>query len=281
MSRLLLCTDLDRTLLPNGQAPESAGAREVFARLVSHAEVQLVYVTGRDPDLVAEAIATWELPDPDLLIANVGTTIVSSAKGRWEKWTRWDDAIAGDWSGHSTEDLNGLLGGLSGLDLQDASRQADFKLSYFTPSGPEGLALAHATRERLAQAGIKANVIWSVDESIGLGLLDVLPASATKRQAIEFVMAEWGFGLDEVVFAGDSGNDLDVLVSPIAAVLVANASEDLRKVIKEQAKAQGWDTSLYCARGGALGMNGNYAAGILEGVLHFHPEWAELLKDET
>ena len=95
MSRLLLCTDLDRTLLPNGQAPESAGAREVFARLVSHAEVQLVYVTGRDPDLVAEAIATWELPDPDLLIANVGTTIVSSAKGRWEKWTRWDDAIAG------------------------------------------------------------------------------------------------------------------------------------------------------------------------------------------
>ncbi len=27
---LLLCTDLDRTLLPNGEAPESSRAREVF-----------------------------------------------------------------------------------------------------------------------------------------------------------------------------------------------------------------------------------------------------------
>jgi sucrose-6F-phosphate phosphohydrolase len=281
MSRLLLCTDLDRTLLPNGRAPESAGAREAFARLVSHAEVQLVFVTGRDPGLAAEAIATWELPEPDLLIANVGTTIVSPAGERWEKWIRWDEAIAGDWSGHSTKDLSGLLGGLPGLDLQDASRQAAFKLSYFTPSGPDGQALAQATRERLAQAGIKANVIWSVDESNGLGLLDILPASATKRQAIEFVMAEWNFRLDEVVFAGDSGNDLDVLVSPIPAVLVANASSELREVVMERAEAQKWDSSLYCARGGVLGMNGNYAAGILEGVLHFHPDWGEVLKEGT
>lgn len=281
MSRLLLCTDLDRTLLPNGQAPESAGAREKFARLVSRAEVKLVYVTGRDPGLVDEAIAGWKLPEPDLVIANVGTTIVAPSEDGWEKWTSWDEAIAGDWAGHSPTKLMGLLGGLSGLELQDESRQATFKLSYFTPSGSAGSALAQATRQRLAKEGIKANVIWSVDESNGLGLLDVLPASATKRQAIEFVMAAWGYGLDEVVFAGDSGNDLDVLVSPIPAVLVANASAELRQEAREQSTAQGWDASLFCAKGGALGMNGNYAAGILEGALHFHPEGAQWLAEGT
>jgi len=275
MKRLLLCTDLDRTLLPNGCAPESANAREVFARLVSHQMVKLVYVTGRDPGLVSEAIATWEIPEPDLLIADVGTTIADRAVGRWEKWTHWENTIARDWAGRATEDLKELLNGIAGLTLQDASRQAAFKLSFFTPAGTAGSDIAQVTRERLEAAGVKANVVWSMDESTGRGLLDVLPVSATKRLAIEFVMARWGYGFDEVVFAGDSGNDQDVLVSPIPAVLVANAADELRASVQAQAKA------LYCARGGVLGMNGNYAAGILEGVLHFHPEWMQWLKEGT
>lgn len=274
MKRLLLCTDLDRTLLPNGSAPESAGARKVFERLVSHQMVKLVYVTGRDPGLVSEAIITWKIPEPDLLIADVGTTIADRANGRWEKWTQWEETIARDWAGRSTEDLKELLSGLAGLTPQDASRQTAFKLSFFTPAGAAGSDIARVTRERLGAAGVKANVVWSMDDATGKGLLDVLPISATKRLAIEFVMARWGYEFGEVVFAGDSGNDQDVLVSPIPAVLVANATDELRATVQAQAKAK----ALYCARGGALGMNGNYAAGILEGVLHFHPEWTQWLK---
>ncbi len=281
MKPLLLCTDLDRTLLPNGQAPESGDAREIFAQLVAQPAVKLVYVTGRNPQLVSEAIATWEVPVPDLLIANVGTTIAAPSGDHWDQWTHWDELIARDWAGHTTEDLKGLFEDLSGLTLQDASGQGAFKLSYFTPVGTEGEALAKLVRRRLAAAGTRANVIWSVDDTAGSGLLDILPAAATKRLAIEFAMSEWGFGPDEVVFAGDSGNDRDVLVSPIAAVLVANAGPDLRSALVEQAKAAGLEAFLYCADGGALGMNGNYAAGILEGVLHYHPEWAELLKERA
>jgi hypothetical protein len=36
---------------------------------------------------------------------------------------------------------------------------------------------------------------------------------------------------------------------------------------------------LYLARGGLLEMNGNYSAGILEGVAHYHPELLELFSD--
>ena len=55
-TRLLLCSDLDRTLLPNGQQPESPGARERFTRFVPRPEVNLVYVTGRHRQLVEQAI---------------------------------------------------------------------------------------------------------------------------------------------------------------------------------------------------------------------------------
>ena len=45
--RLLLCTDLDRTLIPNGPQPESPGARDRFAALAGSPHVVLAYVTGR------------------------------------------------------------------------------------------------------------------------------------------------------------------------------------------------------------------------------------------
>jgi HAD superfamily hydrolase (TIGR01484 family) len=281
MKRLLLCTDLDRTLLPNGHATESAGAREIFAHLVSHQAVKLVYVTGRDPGLVNEAIASWGIPEPDLLIADVGTTIADRAGGRWGKWLQWEDVIARDWAGRSTEDLKELLNGLAGFTLQDASRQAAFKLSYFTPAGTAGADIAQEASRRLKAAGVRANVVWSMDDATGMGLLDVLPVSATKRLAIEFVMERWRYRRGEVVFAGDSGNDQDVLVSPIPAVLVANATAELRTSVQGRARAKRLAKNLYCARGGALGMNGNYAAGILEGVLHFQPEWTKWLKEGT
>jgi len=44
------------------------------------------------------------------------------------------------------------------------------------------------------------------------------------------------------------------------------------------ARAAGTLETLYLARGDFLGMNGNYAAGILEGCVHFFPEtkaWIE------
>jgi hypothetical protein len=44
--------------------------------------------------------------------------------------------------------------------------------------------------------------------------------------------------------------------------------------VVEQATAEarrlGTAEHLYLARGGFLGMNGNYSAGILEGIGHFH-----------
>jgi hypothetical protein len=278
MNRLLLFTDLDRTLLPNGSEPESPGARERFTSLAARPEIELAYVTGRDPARVDEAISTWNVPVPDLLLADVGSTIASRRGKRWERLPSWDAIQAADWSDRSPEALQRLLRGMHGLTLQEPCRQTRFKLSYLTPGGDDGTAVAESVRSRLVEARVRANVIWSLDDSTGDGLLDVLPGAASKLLAIEFVLRERSRTRSQALFAGDSGNDLDVLVSSIPAVLVANAGDEMRESAVRQAEANGNKSALYCARGGALGMNGCYAAGILEGVLHYHPELAPILE---
>jgi len=125
---------------------------------------------------------------------------------------------------------------------------------------------------RLRARDVRATLVSSVDEATGTGLLDVLPAGATKLHAVEFVRTRLGFAAEHVVYAGDSGNDLPVLTSGVPAVLVANAADDVRAMALELARAAGHERALYLARGGHLGMNGNYCAGVLEGVAHYRPE---------
>ncbi|NNE62529.1 MAG: haloacid dehalogenase, partial [Gammaproteobacteria bacterium] len=73
--RLLISTDLDRTLIPNGPQPESSMARQRFARLAERPEVSLVYISGRDQKLVNRAVRNFCLPVPDYVISDVGSSM--------------------------------------------------------------------------------------------------------------------------------------------------------------------------------------------------------------
>jgi len=118
-----------------------------------------------------------------------------------------------------------------------------------------------------ARLGVQANFIWSADEVTEVRLLDILPVCANKLHAIRHIMQLNQFELNNTVFAGDSGNDMEVMRSEIQSVLVANAEPELKK----WALANECD-SLYVAKGGMWNLNGNYRSGILEGVSHFWPD---------
>ncbi len=278
--RILLCTDLDRTLLPNGAEPESPAARKCFARLAARPELCLAYVTGRHRSLVEQAIRNYFLPAPDFVLADVGTTIYETRGGDWAVWPEWTEEISKDWAGHDHAQLQRLFADLKTLRMQEMSKQNTYKLSYYVPLQADRMVLKQEMRERLESVGVSASLVWSVDDPAGVGLLDVLPKRATKLHAIEFLMQRQGFSREETVFAGDSGNDLPVLVSPLQSVLVANAAQDVREQARQIAARNGNDGTLYMAKGGYRGMNGNYAAGILEGLSHFRPEteqwWSEM-----
>ena len=276
--QILICTDLDRTLLPNGKQPESSEARAIFTRLVSRPEIALAYVSGRHRKLVEDAIRDYDLPLPDWVVGDVGTTIYQVCAGEWRHWSEWEENVAADWRGLTANDLQSLFTGLPSLQLQEESKQNRYKLSYYLPIQTDICALQREMSRRLNLAGITASLIYSVDEASSTGLLDVLPALATKHHAVEFLMQHQGFDYTNTVFAGDSGNDLPVLASPIHSVLVANADIEVAEQAKIQALQQGTMAALYLAQGGFLGMNGNYSAGILEGVAHYHPDirlWME------
>ena len=86
------------------------------------------------------------------------------------------------------------------------------------------------------------------------------------------------------VFCGDSGNDIEVLVSPIPAVLVANSQPQVCDLARKLATENGHAEQLYIARGDFMGMNGNYSAGMLEGVAHYHPhtlDWMDIHRGGT
>ena len=267
MRRFLLCTDMDRTLIPNGAAPESAAARPLFARLAARPEATIAYVTGRHRALVEQAIREYRLPVPDFVIADVGSTIFEVEDGDWRQWDDWSREIDPDWADMGADDLYRLLPDMPELTLQEPEKQNRHKLSFYVPLSADAPGLMARIDGILKDSGIRANLIWSEDEQTGVGLLDILPVGANKRHAIEFMMERNGFDDGNTVFAGDSGNDLDVLLSPIHAVLVANASDDVR-----DAARGGTAATLYLARGGYLGMNGNYCAGVLEGLAHFLPD---------
>lgn len=264
---ILLATDLDRTLLPNGSQPESPAARQRFRRLAERPEVRLAYVTGRHREWVEAAIAEYALPWPDFVIADVGTSLYEIDAHDWRQVQDWQQAIALDWGGRSHAELAASVGEIPGLRLQEAVRQGACKLSYYAPPLIDPAELLSRLRKRLEASGARVNLVWSIDETTATGLLDVLPASASKLHALEFLRERLGIARDRTVFAGDSGNDMEVLVSDIPAVLVANAQESVRA----EAVAHADRAKLYLARGGLLGMNGNYSAGILEGVIHFIP----------
>ncbi len=275
---LLLATDLDRTLLPNGGQPESPQARALFSRLAARPEVRLAYVTGRHRQLVEAAMAEYDLPRPDFVIADVGTTLYELNASDWHPRADWQTAIAADWDGRDHAALADTLRDIPDLRLQEAAKQGPCKLSYYAAALDDPADLLTRVGDRLAASGARVNLVWSVDETTATGLLDVLPASASKLHALEFLRARLGIAIARTVFAGDSGNDMEVLASGLPAVLVANAQETVRAEAVARAPAG----SLYLAHGGLLGMNGNYSAGILEGLAHFIPEtraWLEAMPE--
>jgi sucrose-6F-phosphate phosphohydrolase len=278
--RLFLCTDLDRTLLPNGPQPEAASARDRFARLAQRRGVTLAYVTGRHRALVEQAIANYGLPQPDFAITDVGTKIHAYEQGAWQPWLDWEREIATDWAHHDRAALARLFFDLKPLRLQEVAKQNTHKLSYYLPVQANQEELQHVMQQRLRKNGIRASLVWSIDEPAGVGLLDVLPERATKLQAVQFLRQQLGFELTQTVFAGDSGNDLEIMASEVPSVLVANATNEVREAAIQQARANGHAASLYLARGGYLDMDGNYSAGILEGVAHFQPDFARWLLEQ-
>lgn len=257
--------------MPNGNAIESPGVRELFAHVVQDAGLTLAYVSGRDLRQLQQAINDYRIPLPDFAIGDVGTTLYQISDNSWRAQTDWSDFIGEEWPQHAST-LQQYLADLPGLRLQEPEKQNIHKLSYYADLNLPEKSVVSDIRQRMDAHRIKANIIYSIDELTEIALVDILPQRASKYHAIKFLIERLEVNRHDTVFAGDSGNDLPVLISDIPAVLVNNALASVKNTARRIADTDGLAQQLYLARGGFYGLNGNYCAGVLEGLIHFHPE---------
>jgi len=259
----ILATDLDRTLLPNGSWPADAAAIPLFNELTRRDDLVVVYVTGRNLRLTEEAIAHFGVREPDVLCGDVGTSIRKYRDGKWHFDEGWSEHVRRASPRWNAAAIHALVADIAGIRLQEAEHLNPFKQSYYTDHGDRARILAEV--DARVKGRFDEAIVYSFDSLDGKRLLDFLPASATKLTSLEYVAEEYGVPRGEVVFCGDSGNDIFPLTAGFRGVLVRNADDQLVAEVRE-AMAANPALKAYFAKGGYRGLSGYYTSGVLEGA---------------
>jgi sucrose-6F-phosphate phosphohydrolase len=262
----ILATDLDRTLLPNGSWPADSGAIDLFNELTARHEVQVVYVTGRNLRLTEDAIREYGIRHPHVLIGDVGTSIRKYAQDGWVAHTGWNAHVSRTSPGWDVDTIRSVVAGVKGLTQQEREHCGPFKQSYYVDHDRHETIL-EAVEERI-KGKFDEVIVYSHDSRSGKGLLDLLPRSATKQTALEYIADELGIHRTDVVFCGDSGNDVFPLTAGFSGVLVRNADDQLLASVK-LATAANPQLQVYLAQGDFKDLNGYYTSGVIEGAYHY------------
>lgn len=258
----LLATDLDRTLLPNGKWKKDDNAISLFNDLtIKQKDLILVYVTGRGLELVEDAIEKFDIRYPNILIGDVGTTIRFYENGRWLEDSTWKSVVYKKSPNWNIEKIKKALKSIVGFKEQEKEKLNEFKQSYYLDIDKRKKILEEVNR--LIGGKFDEEIVYSYDPVIDKGLLDILPKAATKKTALLHIKDYYKCNYDDVLFCGDSGNDILPATCGVNAVLVKNADVQTQKAVKEKNK------NVYISKGDFKGMNGYYTSGVIEGAYHF------------
>ena len=241
---LVLATDLDGTFLGGTVADRRRLYDWIEARRNT---VGLVFVTGRDPEFIVDLTERQGVPRPDYVIGDVGTTIARVGEGgRIDPIRLLEEDIAELWA-DSGEAVRSALRGAPGLTEQPTPFR--YRVSYDLDSE----AFDPATVETVEALGL--------DMLISDGrFLDVLPRGVSKGPSLLRLLDHLGVGHDRCLAAGDTLNDLSMLMVGVPAVAVGGAEPALVERVQGLAHVHLAD---------AIG-----AAGISEAIRRFemHPE---------
>ncbi|MHA6345112.1 HAD-IIB family hydrolase [Roseivivax sp. CAU 1761] len=224
----VLATDLDGTFL-GGSA---ADRRRLYDWIEENrATIGLVFVTGRDPAFIAE-LCDGGVPWPEYVIGDVGTTIAAVEGRRIAPIAALETEIAAAWR-DSGPRVRAALRDHPGLTLQPTEFR--YRVSYDLDADRFD-DRAHGIVEELGLDTLVSDNRY----------FDVLPKGVSKGPSLRRFVAHHGIAEDRVLAAGDTLNDLSMLVSGLPAVAVGGSEPallervaDLPQVHKARAEGAG------------------------------------------
>ena len=261
-----LATDLDGTLIPNADQPASREALRRLAVQLKANQIELIFVTGRHFESVIDMIQEHELPLPSWILCDVGTSVYrrlddaqtaagaasngepgSVSPDHYAKVQAYDEQLNQITDGYPADQLRHQLSQIAGLRLQEDAKQGLHKISFYAPA--EKLPQCVADIERMLEdLSAPYGIISSVDPFNGEGLIDLMPRGVSKAYALQWWCEQHNHGQsEEIVFAGDSGNDLAALVAGYRAIVVGNADRVLARNVAQTHQQAGWTGRLFLA----------------------------------
>jgi len=238
-AKKFLIADIDNTLLGH----EGATERLVEVLKKHQGELGFAVATGRRIESARSVLKEWNIPEPEVFISSVGTEVhYKGAELQLDE--SWAKHISYQWE---PEKIRDLITPLPGIVTQEKAAQRTYKISYFYD--PKKSPTAGELRRILRQKNLHAKVIMSHGQ-----FLDIIPIRASKGHAVRFLAMRWGIEPEDIIVAGDSGNDEEMLNGNTLGVVVGNYSKELNKLHGKHA--------VYFAEK-------TYADGILEGMDHY------------
>lgn len=240
----LFSADLDGTLAGDREA--SRRFSRYWQDLDPSERPLLVYNSGRLIDDILAFTEEEELPRADALIGGVGTMLVSSAQP--DIGGDYDRILAA--TGYDPGRIEALVSTESGIVRQPERYQHRFKSSwYLHDASAQELDNLLA---RLNDEGLSVRIVYSSNRD-----LDILPANADKGAALAWLCERIDVAPDEVIVAGDSGNDRSMfLMEGVRGIIPANGLAELASLAKER------EAAVFHAQG-------RTADGVIEGLAHW------------
>ena len=260
----LLACDMDGTVIPlEDKTLFHTCIDTLNQQLADHPGICSAYITGRHIDLALDGIAQWHLPLPNYIVTNVGTTVYVNENGVWKEDPAYRDHMSALAGPVTRERVIDLLKDVEGLELQEPALQSEFKISYYFDDRYQADQLFQMIEAMALSSDMPVSVIVSRDEIRQKGLLDILPKGASKQTALEFLCTSYSFQKHQVVYAGDSGNDIEAFLCGCNAIVLENTPEDVKQYVRQV--VDGDDEKQRCI----YFSKAKYTEGVLEGCVHF------------
>lgn len=237
----LFSSDIDGTLI--GKPDATSTFRKTWNSLSPEQRPILCLNSGRLLNQTLEVMETSDLPVPEYLICGVGSLIYDVRNKSVLK--KFSDTLTVGWD---EEIVERVMSGIDSIVKQPKEYQHRFKSSWhFYNAEPEEI---DKIRELLKSEGLDVNVVYSSSRD-----LDVLPKYANKGNSLNWLVKMLGIKTDQVLVAGDTGNDISMFsLKGIKGVVVENAQPELLQATIHQ--------QTYVARK-------PFADGVLEGLQHY------------